>query len=59
MKELYIKEEGLNPTGTFKARGISAAVSKAMELKVDGFTMPRLATRPERPRRTGLDLDGD
>ncbi|GIS93432.1 MAG: hypothetical protein CM1200mP22_06690 [Dehalococcoidia bacterium] len=40
MKELYIKEEGLNPTGTFKARGISAAVSKAMELKVDGFTMP-------------------
>ena len=40
MRNLYIKEEGLNPTGTFKARGISAAVSKAVELKVDGFTMP-------------------
>ena len=40
MRNLYIKEEGLNPTGTFKARGISAAVSKAVELKVNGFTMP-------------------
>ena len=40
MTNLYIKDEGLNPTGTFKARGISAAVSKAMELKVKGFTMP-------------------
>ncbi len=40
MTNLYVKEEGLNPTGTFKARGISAAVSKAMELGVKGFTMP-------------------
>jgi threonine synthase len=40
MKHLLIKEEGLNPTGTFKARGISAAVSKAYELGVNGFTMP-------------------
>ncbi len=40
MRNLYIKEEGLNPTGTFKARGISAAVSKAVELGVNGFTMP-------------------
>ncbi|MEC9308831.1 MAG: threonine synthase [Chloroflexota bacterium] len=40
MKRLLIKEEGLNPTGTFKARGISAAVSKAYELGVTGFTMP-------------------
>ena len=37
---LYIKEEGLNPTGTFKARGISAAVAKAVELGAPGFTMP-------------------
>ena len=37
---LFIKEEGLNPTGTFKARGISAAVSKSIELGADGFTMP-------------------
>ena len=40
LKHLYVKEEGLNPTGTFKARGISAAVSKARELGVTGFTMP-------------------
>lgn len=40
MNKLLIKEEGLNPTGTFKARGISAAVSKAYELGVNGFTMP-------------------
>lgn len=37
---VYVKEEGLNPTGTFKARGISAAVSKALELGAAGFTMP-------------------
>ncbi|MEE9199314.1 MAG: threonine synthase, partial [Dehalococcoidia bacterium] len=29
---LYIKDESLNPTGTFKARGLSAAVSRAAEL---------------------------
>ena len=40
MTNLYIKDEGLNPTGTFKARGISAAVSKAIELGAKGFTMP-------------------
>tara|TARA_A100001037_G_scaffold158211_1_gene142574 strand:- start:11143 stop:12285 length:1143 start_codon:yes stop_codon:yes gene_type:complete len=40
LKHLYIKDEGLNPTGTFKARGIGAAVSKANELGVKGFTMP-------------------
>ena len=40
LKHLYVKEEGLNPTGTFKARGISVAVSKARELGVTGFTMP-------------------
>ena len=37
---LYVKEEGLNPTGTFKARGIAAAVSKGLELGASGFTMP-------------------
>ena len=28
---LHMKEEGLNPTGSFKARGIGMAVSKAQE----------------------------
>jgi len=37
---LMIKEEGLNPTGTFKARGLSVAVSKAKELGVRDMVMP-------------------
>jgi threonine synthase len=37
---LSIKEEGLNPTGSFKARGISAAVSRARELGVRALTIP-------------------
>ena len=40
LEQLFIKDEGLNPTGSFKARGISAAVSKARELGATGFTMP-------------------
>ena len=40
LRRLLIKEEGLNPTGTFKARGIAAAVSKAVEAGARGFTMP-------------------
>ena len=40
IRRLLIKEEGLNPTGTFKARGIAAAVSKAVEVGARGFTMP-------------------
>jgi threonine synthase len=27
--QLYVKDEGLNPTGSFKARGLSVAVSRA------------------------------
>ncbi len=37
---LHIKDEGLNPTASFKARGLSAAVSKAKELGVTKLTMP-------------------
>ncbi|MBV8356922.1 MAG: threonine synthase [Deltaproteobacteria bacterium] len=37
---LFIKEEGLNPTGTFKARGMSAAVSRARELGVRSIAAP-------------------
>ena len=39
-RSLYIKDEGLNPTATFKARGLSAAVSKARELGLTALTMP-------------------
>ena len=37
---LYIKDEGLNPTASFKARGMSAAVSKAAELGITRVTVP-------------------
>ena len=37
---LYIKDEGLNPTASFKARGLSAAISKAKELGITKITMP-------------------
>ena len=40
LKSLYIKDEGLNPTLSFKARGISAAVSVAGELGLKKFSMP-------------------
>jgi len=40
LRNLYIKDEGLNPTATFKARGLSAALSKAHELGVNRFTLP-------------------
>ena len=39
-KELYIKDEGINPTASFKARGLGAAVSKAKELGITKLTMP-------------------
>ena len=39
-EQLFIKEEGLNPTGTFKARGMSAAVSRAKELGVRTIAAP-------------------
>ncbi|WP_394841458.1 threonine synthase [Pendulispora brunnea] len=37
---IYIKEEGLCPTGSFKARGISAAISRAHELGVEVVAIP-------------------
>jgi threonine synthase len=37
---LYVKDEGLNPTGSFKARGLSAAVSRAYELGVRAVSIP-------------------
>ena len=39
-RRLMIKDEGQNPTGTFKARGLSSAVSKAKELGLNKLTVP-------------------
>lgn len=40
MSELYIKDEGANPTGSFKARGQTAAISMAKELGVKKVAIP-------------------
>jgi threonine synthase len=38
--ELLIKDEGLNPTGSFKARGLSCAVSMCVELGLRKLAIP-------------------
>ena len=40
LNELYIKDEGQNPTQSFKARGMTAAVSMAKELGVQKLAVP-------------------
>jgi threonine synthase len=37
---LWIKDEGANPTGSFKARGLSAAVTRAVRAGATGFVLP-------------------
>ncbi|HKW98632.1 MAG TPA: threonine synthase [Bryobacteraceae bacterium] len=38
--QLWVKDEGLNPTGSFKARGLSCAVSMAVELGISTLAIP-------------------
>lgn len=38
--DLWVKDEGRNPTGSFKARGLSMAISKAKELGVSSCVIP-------------------
>ena len=40
LSNLYIKDESTNPTGSFKARGLAAAVSKAKELGIKKVIIP-------------------
>jgi len=40
VSNLFIKDEGLNPTGSFKARGLCMAVSRAQELGVKELVIP-------------------
>ena len=38
--ELLVKEEGVNPTGSFKARGLAAAVTRAARAGAARFVVP-------------------
>ncbi len=40
MSRLYLKDESMNPTGSFKARGMTAAVSMARELGAERLAVP-------------------
>lgn len=40
VKNLYIKDESVNPSGSFKARGLSAAVNTALERGITSFAIP-------------------
>ena len=38
--EVVVKDEGANPTGSFKARGLSVAVARAVELGIQDVALP-------------------
>ena len=40
LENLYLKDETVNPTGSFKARGLSCAISKAKELGITKISLP-------------------
>ncbi len=39
-EHLFVKDEGLNPTGSFKARGLAAAVTRAVLAGASRFVVP-------------------
>ncbi len=40
LRNLMVKDEGIIPTGSFKARGLSAAISRAKELGIKRVALP-------------------
>jgi threonine synthase len=38
--DLWVKDEGINPTGSFKARGLSCAISMCVELGITKVAIP-------------------
>jgi len=40
LPDLWIKDEGANPTGSFKARGLSAAITRAVAAGATQFVIP-------------------
>jgi threonine synthase len=39
-RDLWVKDEGINPTGSFKARGLSCAISMCVELGITKVAIP-------------------
>jgi threonine synthase len=40
LDDLWVKDEGANPTGSFKARGLGAAVTRAVAAGAERFVLP-------------------
>ena len=40
VRRVWVKDEGQNPTGSFKARGLGLAVSRALELGAEAVALP-------------------
>jgi threonine synthase len=40
LKQVLVKDEGVNPSGSFKARGLSVAVARECELGAEEFDIP-------------------
>ncbi len=55
--EIWLKDEGLNPTGTFKARGAAVGVSRAKQLGADTARCPQQGTRAQPGRRMARGRD--
>ena len=51
-RDVYLKYDGANPTGSFKDRGMTMAVSKALEAGARLLLVPRPETHLHRRRHT-------
>jgi threonine synthase len=40
LEDFWVKDEGTNPTGSFKARGLSAAITRAVAAGAERFVLP-------------------
>jgi threonine synthase len=40
LERVWVKDEGQNPTGSFKARGLAVAIARAWELGIDTVAIP-------------------
>ena len=52
IKRLWAKDDGQNPTGSFKARGLGMAITRARTLGARGFVIPSAGNAGGVPRGT-------